>query len=272
MLWARFDCQSPSHPKIHRAGAEAAWLWHSSICYSNLHHLNGRLSKDILCLLYAPLAKKTGPLARKLCEVGLWHDRGDHFEIHDYAVFQEQALKEQHEAKLEAKREYERERKRVQRGVPDNVPDNDVDRRKKSSGTESGTCPVLAPAGVPARVPAGAVGSDVSVLPSEAEELSDFALARKLYVAGMEAKRIAFMQWGTTEAIDAFRTIADFAAAQAHIDGLSTGQVIAALLDQYFAEDHARWSWNVVYLKKCHRDVYLRHPGVTQQRAAAVVK
>lgn len=115
MLWARFDCQSPSNPKLIRAGAEAAWLWHASICYSNLHHLDGKISKDLLPALYLPLAKKASKLSKILCQQRLWHDRGDHFEIHDYAVFQEQALKEEHEAKLEAKREYERERKRAQR-------------------------------------------------------------------------------------------------------------------------------------------------------------
>lgn len=155
MLWARFDCQSPSNPKLVRAGAEAAWLWHASICYSNLHQLDGRIAKDLLALLYHPLAKKADKLAVKLCELRLWHDRGDHFEIHDYAVFQEEALKSEMELKREAKREYERERKRVQRHPVSQapVPDNDA----SDSGTNLEDNPGH-PSCAHAPTPAGAVG------------------------------------------------------------------------------------------------------------------
>lgn len=187
MLWARFDCQSPSHPKLIRAGAEAAWLWHASICYSNMHHLNGRIAKDMLGFLYAPLARKTPALARRLCESGLWHDRGDHFEIHDYAVFQEQALKEVHEVKLEAKREYERDRKRLQRGgnatsertypVPVVVRDKPVDTLVDS--VHASPAP---PSRAPAGVPAGAVGTVGSVSMFDSADLkrlfSELRLAR----------------------------------------------------------------------------------------------
>jgi hypothetical protein len=129
-MWVRMDDKVPHHPKLIRAGAEAAWFWQAGICYSNAHQLDGRLGKDILPALYAPLATKANKLARKLVEVGLWHDRGDHYEIHDYIDHQELALKES----VEARREYERDRKRAQRqpgkagqtppDVPDNVPDN----------------------------------------------------------------------------------------------------------------------------------------------------
>lgn len=104
-------------------------MWHSSICYSNAHGLNGRIEKDVIGALYPPLNSKAAKLAPILVRVGLWHDRGDYYEIHDYEQYQEQALKES----VEARREYERERKRSQRAnakpgqgnghVPDNVPD-----------------------------------------------------------------------------------------------------------------------------------------------------
>jgi len=124
-MWVRTDDKAPHHPKLIRAGAEAAWFWHSGLCYSNAHQLDGRIDKDVLTALYTPLAAKVGKLAAKLVKVGLWHDRGDHYEIHDYKDHQEAALKEV----VEARKEYERDRKREQRrgqkreDVPDNVPD-----------------------------------------------------------------------------------------------------------------------------------------------------
>ncbi len=130
MTWVKTDDSAPQHPKMIRAGAEACWLWQSGLCYSNKNKLNGKIAKDLLPALYIPLAAKASKLAKKLCDVGLWHDRGDHYEIHDYADYQEQALKEAQEAR----REYERDRKRAQRsgtntprndnGCPANVPDN----------------------------------------------------------------------------------------------------------------------------------------------------
>jgi hypothetical protein len=111
VTWVRSDDNCPNHPKVVRAGAEAAWLWHSSICYSNAHKLNGRIDKDLIGAMYSPLAPKASKLAAVLVRVGLWHDHGDHYEIHDYAEYQEQALKES----VEERRRYERERKRAQR-------------------------------------------------------------------------------------------------------------------------------------------------------------
>jgi hypothetical protein len=77
-----------------------------------------------------PLASKSARLAERLCKVGLWHDRGDHYEIHDYSDYQEAALKESREAR----REYERDRKRDQRTR--NKTDNQQVVRDMS-----GTCP-----------------------------------------------------------------------------------------------------------------------------------
>jgi hypothetical protein len=148
MTWTKLHDGVPNHPKLIRAGAEAAWLWAAGLCYSNAHHLDGKLDKDLIPSLYTPLARKAKSLAAKLCLVRLWHDCGDHYEIHDYKDYQEQALKEA----VEARREYERERKAEQRskhkqsshggGFDDgrpNVPDNV---RDKPNGTSSGVPPV----------------------------------------------------------------------------------------------------------------------------------
>jgi hypothetical protein len=62
-------------------------------------------------MLYPPLARKASKLARILCDVRLWHDHGDYYEIHDYEKYQDAAMKDQ----VEARRDYERMRKREQR-------------------------------------------------------------------------------------------------------------------------------------------------------------
>lgn len=128
MQWVRLDSQALSHPKLLRAGAEGVALWAAGLCHCNTHATNGRIDLDMVPLLYPPLGpSKAKRAAEQLCRVGLWHDRGDHFEVHDYEDFQAEASKEA----VEAKREYERIKKREQRskgrrpsGVPGHVPDN----------------------------------------------------------------------------------------------------------------------------------------------------
>lgn len=139
MTWVRTDDRAPHHPKLVRAGAEACWLWQAGLCYSNAHLLDGRLPKDCLTALYAPLASKAKALAMRLVEVELWHDRGDHYEIHDYDAYQEGSDKES----VEAQRAYERERKREQRAAkrPGLSHGLSPGQSGTTDGTESGTVP-----------------------------------------------------------------------------------------------------------------------------------
>jgi hypothetical protein len=72
-------------------------------------------------------------LAERLVEVGLWHEDGEFFRVHQYEIQQQEAMKD----RVEARREYERERKASLRKqgktasvpppgpghVPDTVPD-----------------------------------------------------------------------------------------------------------------------------------------------------
>lgn len=172
MTWVRIDDTAPHHPKMLRAGPDACWLWLSGLCYSNAHRLNGKLSKDLLSALSPAFGNKAKALAAKLVLVGLWHDEGDHYEIHDYHEFQEQALKEN----VDDRREYERERKRQQRQqkkaghVPDDVPDSPGD---KKGHVPSVTCadPVPSrpvPSQDPPLAPQGAAASENSRTPEPA--------------------------------------------------------------------------------------------------------
>jgi hypothetical protein len=170
MTWIRLDDSAPDHKKLRRAGADACWLWVRGLAYSNRLHTDGKLDKDVFDVVVGNVwpMKKAMALAAKLCSdtVGLWYDRGDHFEIHDYEQYQGEATREEEEIR----KEYEKLRKRDQRAakrarldalsVPESVPDKSQDSVPDNYTDRSpvvpGTVP-RAPASLrehaPARVP-----------------------------------------------------------------------------------------------------------------------
>lgn len=95
-MWVKIDDGAPVHPKLLRAGPEAAWLWVAGLCYANRTTSDGVLPKDILVALYPSGGWTTKDLARlaaKLCAVGLWVDEGEVYKIHAYAEYQSEALR-----------------------------------------------------------------------------------------------------------------------------------------------------------------------------------
>lgn len=101
MSWVKISDTAREHTKLRQAGAEAFTLWVCSLCYSNAQGCDGRIAKDIVPALYFPLARKADKLAARLCEVGLWHDRGDHYAIHNYEKYQHYSMKAARDARLE---------------------------------------------------------------------------------------------------------------------------------------------------------------------------
>lgn len=73
----------PSHPKIAKAGGDAGWLHVCALAWASKH-----MTGDIPKTMVAQLSDRKQPLklAARLCEVGLWHDRGDYFQIHDWEI------------------------------------------------------------------------------------------------------------------------------------------------------------------------------------------
>jgi hypothetical protein len=121
MTWVKLDDKANSHPKLRRVGADAAWLWTCGLCHCNAHATAGRIDKADLPALYAGAwtPRQLETLAKKLVAVGLWSDDGDHFAVHDYAEYQEEALPEQvaerrEQARIRKRRSRERERLRTQ--------------------------------------------------------------------------------------------------------------------------------------------------------------
>ncbi len=111
MQWLRFDAAVASHPKLIRAGAEAAWLWVAGIGHCNMHATDGRIAKDMVALLYPPLGGSATACATRLVEVGLWHDCDAYYLVHDYEDYQADATK----AEIDWRREYEQERRLANR-------------------------------------------------------------------------------------------------------------------------------------------------------------
>jgi hypothetical protein len=89
MSWVILDDRFPNHPKIVKAGGDAAWLFVASLC-----HANDQLTDGVILAAIVPrLTDRRQPmkLAAKLVEVGLWERVGADYRIHDYHEFYEAA-------------------------------------------------------------------------------------------------------------------------------------------------------------------------------------
>lgn len=117
MTWVRIDDAAPLHPKLLRAGAEAAWLWVAGLAYANRHVTDGAIPREALPALYPhdDLGRaKLQRLAERLVDVGMWSPReGGGWLIHGYAEYQREAMRDS----VEDRRRWEAERKAKQRAA-----------------------------------------------------------------------------------------------------------------------------------------------------------
>jgi hypothetical protein len=83
MAYVRLDDQIASHPKVLRAGAEAAWLWACAIAYCNRQLTDGHVPAAALPTMgtFRTAPKK---LADALVTVGLFEADTDGYRVHDY--------------------------------------------------------------------------------------------------------------------------------------------------------------------------------------------
>lgn len=82
MAWVYLDDQFPDHPKVAAAGGDAAWLYVCGLAYVKRYTTEGRIPK----VQVSKLSDRRSParIARRLVDVGLWDDGGDHYLVHDY--------------------------------------------------------------------------------------------------------------------------------------------------------------------------------------------
>jgi hypothetical protein len=83
MAYVKLDDQIAHHPKVLRAGAEAAWLWAVSIAYCNRQLTDGHVPAAALSTMGA-FRTPTRKLAATLVSVGLFEVDGDGYQVHDY--------------------------------------------------------------------------------------------------------------------------------------------------------------------------------------------
>ena len=79
MTWVKIDDTLPGNPKVRGVPLAARWTYISSICYSNLHKLNGDIQRNMLGTLDG-----NPKIADQLMAAGLWEPRPFGWYIHDY--------------------------------------------------------------------------------------------------------------------------------------------------------------------------------------------
>lgn len=95
------DDRFPEHPKVIAAGDAAAWMFVCGLGYAARHDYQPTVPREMVTRLTG--AKNAGQLAKKLVAVGLWHDFGDHYEIHDYAFWNNSAIERSDRARKAAR-------------------------------------------------------------------------------------------------------------------------------------------------------------------------
>ena len=111
MSWVRIDDHCPDHPKVRRAGTEAAWLHVAGLWYCARYLTDGAVPKEVVGTLTA--VRRPTAAVRALVSVGLWHDAGHEYLINDYLEFNPSR------AEVEGKRDAARERVNAARSKRD---------------------------------------------------------------------------------------------------------------------------------------------------------
>ena len=115
-MWGRFDDNFPHHPKARRAGPEACWLFVCGVLHCNRFTTNGFINALDLDILYPCPEWARGhveELAERLVKAGLWEPVKGGWQIHDYADYQREAMKDARDER----RKWEAERKAKQRAA-----------------------------------------------------------------------------------------------------------------------------------------------------------
>lgn len=91
MPYVQLDDQIANHPKILKAGPEAAWLWACAIAYCQNHLTDGYVTSEVLHTMPGFKTGRQRQLAERLLEAikpggthGLLERRGEDYAVHDY--------------------------------------------------------------------------------------------------------------------------------------------------------------------------------------------
>lgn len=88
MAWARIDDNFFSHPKIRKAGNNAAMLYLAALCHSNAYMTEGYIADDVLDLIgIQAFQNDPKQSADRLVECGLFIRIDDGYLIHDFLEY-----------------------------------------------------------------------------------------------------------------------------------------------------------------------------------------
>jgi hypothetical protein len=91
MSWARLDDNIAHHPKILRAGPEAAFFWVLCLTYSQRFLTDGHVPDAALGAVGSWPAARARQLAAKLVQVRLLERCSDGYQVHDYLQYNKPA-------------------------------------------------------------------------------------------------------------------------------------------------------------------------------------
>jgi hypothetical protein len=114
MTWVRHDDGAPLHPKLIGLSDGAFRLWYNAMAFANRAVTDGKIPSAIVVTLDHARAwtkRQIAAFVVELVAAGTWLEVSDGYLIHDYAEYQEEALK----SSVESRRSAARDRKRRQR-------------------------------------------------------------------------------------------------------------------------------------------------------------
>jgi len=127
--WSKLYNDFPQHPKFIKAGPAAGYLYFVGQAYCSRYLTDGRIPKVVLVSLSGTRGR--AKVVERLLSCGLWHDRGDYYEQHDYCEMQRTA------AEVDTIRELGRDRQRRHRGVTRDKRVSNADGNADVTPTES---------------------------------------------------------------------------------------------------------------------------------------
>lgn len=83
-MWFKVDDQLPMNEKMLTVSLAAVGLWVEAGAWASASQTEGRLPKRLLRVLHPDASQKE---ADELVKVGLWEDRGDYWQIHDFLEY-----------------------------------------------------------------------------------------------------------------------------------------------------------------------------------------
>lgn len=101
------DDRFPRHRKVQLAGVDAGWLFVCGLSWlKEEHSKDGRILKTSLGMLSVLDDRKAKKAAARLCEVGLWHDDGDAWVVHDYVEHNRKSIERSEAARAKANKRW----------------------------------------------------------------------------------------------------------------------------------------------------------------------